>query len=290
MERIRSAQIVFFSGTGGTRRIAEHFRAAFAARAVNVTVTELDAKPHPTADADLLLMLFPVYAANAPQPVGEWIAAAPEGGGKPAAVISVSGGGEVSPNTACRRPTVRGLEKKGYAVVYERMLVMPSNFIMPYGDALSALLMRLAPRRAEAAVDELLAGTVRRAKPSLIDRAATACASMEHVGSRWFGKHLRANGDCSGCGWCAAHCPRGNITLTAVKPVFGSRCVLCLRCVYGCPRKAIVSGRLKRLVLKEGYDLDALEARMRNMPEAEAEEPDVKGAAFKGVRAYIREG
>ncbi|HNW86733.1 MAG TPA: EFR1 family ferrodoxin [Candidatus Limiplasma sp.] len=289
MLTVRSSHIVYFSGTGGTARVARAFQAALDSRGISTALTELNGPPYPAVNADLLVLLYPVYAANAPQPVREWLAVAPAGEGRCAAVLSVSGGGEVSPNTACRVYPARRLAQKGYRVLWDSMLVMPSNFMIPYSDALCALLLREAPRRAEQIVGNLLAGNVRRSHPLLWDRMLTRLLGIERFGSRMFGKQLRAGDRCNGCGWCARHCPRGNITLKADRPVFGDRCVLCTRCLYGCPTNAITPGFGKFALLRDGFNLDAIEARTAQTDDFPSVEALTHGIAMNGVRKYLNE-
>lgn len=286
MGSVETVHLVYFSGTGGTARVARGLEQAFSRRGRQVRVTELDAQAYPRVDADLLVLAYPVYACNAPSPVDEWIARAPDGRGRAAAVVSVSGGGEVMPNTACRLDVIRKLERKGYRVDHEAMFVMPANFLLPYGDALSAMLLRAAPEKAEAFVRAVLSGERSRTKPRLPDRLMTRLCAAEKRGSKFFGKKLKANADCTGCGWCAGRCPRGNIVMGDGKPVFGDRCVICLRCVYGCPKRAIIPGRGGRFVLKE-FDLGALEERTKDMTEFPPVSQAAKGRLFKGVRAYL---
>ena len=288
MDTIRRVHIVYFSGTGGTARYAGHFADAFAARGRDVTLTALENNaPYAAVPADLLVLLYPVYAANAPAPIDEWIAQAPLGNGMPAAVLSVSGGGEVSPNTACRCATNRALTRKGYRVTYENMLVMPSNFITPCPPALIAQLLAVAPNVANRIAEELLSGANRRTKPLRGDRPLSRLLRVEKIGSRFFGRNLKATDACVGCGWCAENCPRGNITLSAGKPVFGNRCVICLRCVYGCPSKAIRAGLLGSAVLKDGFDLGAAAVN----GQSQAMEPPLaelaKSAAWGGVARFL---
>lgn len=289
MESVKTVSIVFFSGTGGTARVAAGLAEAFAARGAQASLTELYGTPAPVPEADLLVVAFPVYAANAPQPVGEWIAAAPDGTGRRAAVVSVSGGGEVSPNTACRAATVRALTARGYQVVYEAMAVMPANFATAYSDALCAALLRRVPVFASRFAQALLAGETRRLRPVLIDRALSRLLLVEHAGSARFGRSLRASRACNGCGRCARRCPRGNIEMQGGKPVFGGRCVLCLRCVYGCPKRAIQPGIGRAFILKEGFDLDALEARTATLTAFPTDEQMTRGYLLHGVRRYLRD-
>jgi hypothetical protein len=103
--------------------------------------------------------------------VYEWIDSLPENKNSPvpAAVISVSGGGEITPNTACRVSSIRKLEKKNCTVVYEKMVVMPSNWVIKTNDELAFRLLEILPSKVEHIADDLLAGMVRRTRPKFID-------------------------------------------------------------------------------------------------------------------------
>ena len=55
--------------------------------------------------------------------------------------------GHVSPNTACRVFCKRLLKRKGYHLVYEKMLVMPSNFATQANQQLNHNLIRILPQK-----------------------------------------------------------------------------------------------------------------------------------------------
>ena len=127
-------RIVYFSGTGSTARVPSQFEKAFIHYGVEVQTVALDrqiTEDHILSASeqavDLLILIFAVHAFDAPEPVYDWISKIPDGNGQEVAMISVSGGGEVWPNTACRAGCINLFEQKGYNVFYERMLVMPSN-------------------------------------------------------------------------------------------------------------------------------------------------------------------
>lgn len=289
MERMETVHLVYFSGTGGTAKVAAALEQAFLGHGLTVTKTEMDYRPHPPVEADLTVLAYPVYACNAPLPVDEWIDRAPSVSGAAAAVVSVSGGGEMTPNTACRVDVIRRLERKGYRVVGEDMFVMPANVLISYSDELSAMLIRAAKIRAERFADGILSGAGKRTKPHLPDRLFAKMFTVEKRKSGQFGKKLKACDGCTGCAWCASNCPRRNIEMKDGKPSFGDRCVICLRCVYGCPVKAILPGVGKSFVLKQGLDLDALEERTKHMTEFPPVSKVAKGLVYKGVRRYLEE-
>ena len=166
---------------------------------------------------------------------------------------------------------------------------MPANVFVSYDDALSAILLKAAPVRAERFVNGILAGAGKRLRPHYIDRLFAKIFSIEKKKSGLFGKKLKAGDDCTGCAWCASNCPRGNIEMKDGKPSFGARCVICLRCVYDCPAKAIRADVPKFFLLKEGLDLDALEERTKHMTDFPPVSEAAKGFLYKGVRRYLKE-
>lgn len=48
---------------------------------------------------------------------------------------------------------------------------------------------------------------------------------------------------CISCGLCAKVCPNHNIRGKNGRPIFGSRCDLCLACIHACPAQAINYGK-----------------------------------------------
>ena len=142
---------------------------------------------------DLLVLLFAVHAANAPEPVYRWLDQMAPVRGIPAAVIAVSGGGEIFPNKACRLSSIKRLNKKGYDAAYEDMVVMPSNMFVATPDSLAVKLLQVLPDKAQKMADDLLAGVRRRTKPGLLNRFMSVVCEIEKNGCHFFGKGLKEN-------------------------------------------------------------------------------------------------
>lgn len=285
----KSANLIYSTGTGGTARVADAFERSFNKRSVAVQKTELKGEADPAVFGDILVLLFPVYAFNAPKPIAEWLKKIEPVEGRLAVVVSVSGGGEISPNTACRAATLRQLEKKGYKVFYEKMVVMPSNFLIGFDESLSAMVLHATPVIVDKVVAELMVGKWHRTAPFGVDRLASKLGYFESIGARIFGRQLKVNDKCVDCGWCEKMCPRDNIKIADGRHSFGNDCVLCLRCVYGCPQRAIEPGLGKFLILPEGFNLSKVENRMDHLTVYPRISQATRHSSLRGVRDYLIE-
>jgi ferredoxin len=168
------------------------------------------------------------------------------------------------------------------------MLVMPSNVLVQTKEQLAVRLLRILPQKVEHSVEEILSGVRRRKKPPLTKGFLNAFSRLEKKESRKFSKNFRAHDSCTGCGWCAKNCPRKNIEIQNGRPVFGERCVICLRCFYGCPLKSIYLKKNGWMTVKDGFSLDNLEKRMDNISLLPLEEVKA-GIGFMGVTKYLKD-
>lgn len=237
-------------------------------------------------EMDLNILIYPVYAFDAPKPVYDWIGSVTgQETGSKIAVLSVSGGGEMWPNKGCRNDCCKALEDRGFEVVYDRMLVMPANVFLEYSDHVVMRLLKAVPEKTSRIVDDLMTGKTCRTRfrkgPVL-----RWISKTERQNAGKFAQGFEITNDCTSCGWCVRNCPTQNIEIpeTAGKPRFSDRCIICTRCIYGCPGKAIRSK--SAVALKSGFNLEAVEQRMRGV-ELQPVEQCGKGWLLKGVRDYL---
>lgn len=107
-------KIAYYSGTGGTELAAKTLQDALKKMNCVSTLEHIMFGVKPTKGShELLILLFPVHAFNAPHAVYQWLDDLEAIRSVNAAVISVSGAGEVCPNTACRVGSIKRLQKKG---------------------------------------------------------------------------------------------------------------------------------------------------------------------------------
>jgi ferredoxin/flavodoxin len=288
-EKIR---IVYFSGTGGCKRVANIFADKLQNRNVNVNSVELNQMEY-TKEIyeDMLIIIFPVYALNAPKPIYQYLKNLTRVNKLPAVVISVSGGGEITPNTASRLHSIKLLKQKGFQVIYEEMLVMPSNVFFQIPEELSWLLLNILPEKIERILIEVLQGRIHITKPLLADRILSRLGEGEKLVSGIFGKRIKVLDNCNGCKLCEKACPCGNIIINNKKPYFDNQCVVCLRCIYNCPKKALRPGIGKSMLLKQGYDLNKYD-KLENTDTKDIKDRKVilkmtKGFLYSGIKKYL---
>lgn len=295
MDNFKKILIIYFSGTGGTKKIADTFEDLLMERGCFVTKHSLDLSEYKENkdkykeildDIDLVILFYAVYAMDAPIPVYDWLDNIPIVNKKPLAVISVSGGGEVWPNTSCRVQCIKEAEKHGFNVFYENMMVMPSNIAVSGNDHANMWLLKSIPQKAKAMIDDICSEKRRRTGLKISTRILYFLSKLEQRYSKDFAKMLRAKETCSGCGWCEKNCPRQNIEIENKKPIFKEKCIACLRCVYGCPTKSLYINKNKWILIKGGYNLEDIEKRMQGV-ELEPIEKCCKGLAWIGVRKYL---
>lgn len=287
MNTYSNIKIAYYSGTGGTEMAAKSFQDHLETEGHICTTEKItDGRYYSQSDHDLLLLLFPVHAFNAPAAVYKWIDSLDTVNHVSAAVISVSGAGDVCPNTACRISSIKRLTKKGYQVKYERMIVMPSNWVAPAPNPLPYLLIRALPVAVEQISWELLSGVYKKDRPLWIDRIFSMLGKMETSGGHYWGKRIKVREHCTKCGWCAKHCPAGNITMLQGRPTFKEQCHFCLKCIYGCPSKALQPGTCKFVVIKEGYNLKEIIKKSPQNQQIPMKDLKV-GFIWLGVKKYL---
>lgn len=289
---IKNVTLAFFSGTGCTKAVVDCFEKQFGERGIDTTLIDIAFDNESSAKVlnatDLLIVFSPVYAFRLADIVEEWIKKLPDSAATPAAIISVSGGGEVSPNTACRLTSKRLLKRKNYHVIYEKMIVMPSNFAVPTQDHLAMDLIRILPSKVKRIITDLLSGRENLTSPKGQDRVFAALGRLEHVGAKLFGASIHATQDCNLCRLCIRNCPKKNITLQDGRMKFGLQCMFCMRCIYDCPQKALSPRIMKFVVIKDGFSLSKLRELASQPQEQENYEPP-KNELWNGVIEYLRE-
>lgn len=251
--------LIYFSGTGNTDYVARYLAHKIESEPVGIELRSIEWQPAEAVTGfDLLVVGFPVYAADSPEFVQTYLRRLPPGEGRGAFVFCTKG---AYAGSAVQR-NLRRLHGKGYVPLGGGSVLMPGTdgLSMVGKDSWMARKamekdydhLEDADRLAEelsATLRALLAGRPveklgrplpRRTVGGLSDGvwAAAYRASEGYCRAR-----LHADQRCEGCSLCARVCPVDNVELQDSRPHFADRCILCLRCLHACPQEAIQIAR-----------------------------------------------
>lgn len=288
MLKPKKITLAYFSGTGCTKEVCLCFAQQLAKKGLeSKTISLENHEPGNLKPPDLLVIFSPVYAFRLASITEKWVKGLPGSSRTMVVIVPVSGGGDISPNTACTIFSRRMLKKKGYHLIYEKMIVMPSNFGTNAGDEINQQLICILPEKTKEMIEEILNGEHHflTAKPK--DRFLAMLGKGEHLGARLFGASIHPSSQCTHCGKCSQKCPTRNIKMNQGIPKFGFRCILCLRCIYSCPVHVLKPGILTSAVLKEGFHLQKYKKQESVDMSQEQTEFHLKGA-WKGIHDYLQ--
>ena len=253
---MKNIRIDYYTGTGGTELVAKLLAKQLKDNNLNVEMNRIyrdNIKDVVNLETDYYILIFAVHSFNAPKPIYEWVEHL-AGNRCKTAIISVSGGGNVLSNTACRCKTVKLLKKRNFNVMYEEMVRLPNNWLKaPKMKTCTQILSKL-PNKIEKIAQTIISEKRKKKIIYWSDYLISALGEVEKKGTKYFGSRIKVLDTCTGCGLCAKNCCSSNISMES-KPKFGNRCDMCLGCVYLCPQKALQPQWGAAQVDKKGYDL-----------------------------------
>ena len=259
---MKNIRIDYYTGTGGSELIARLLADKLKINNCNVEINRIfraNINGVMELDTDYYILIFPVHSFCAPKPVYEWVEHL-SGNCCTTAVISVSGGGNVLSNTACRCKTVKLLKKSNCNVIYEDMVRMPNNWMKAPEPKKCTRILSLLPNKIDEIAQTVVSQKTAKKIIYWIDYLISALGEAEKKYTQKFGNGIKVLDTCTGCGICAKNCCSSNIQKEKM-PKFGDQCDMCLGCVYNCPQKALQPTYGAFQVDKNGYDLRMMRQR-----------------------------
>lgn len=251
--------LVVWSGTGNTRRVAERFAESARSRGAEARVSAPgSADAPPTATRRLLGLLAPTHGFTAPWPIIKAALTIPHVRGVDAFVLVTRGGTRVAgrrlagfEGTAAYLPAaflaLRGARIRGVGAVD-----MPLNWtvIVPAAapDAVAAI-VKAGDVQTDRFADRVLEGrTSFRGLPQLAIGILVLPLSLGYmlIARLPLAKMFFADERCTSCGICERDCPQDAVHLRgkARRPYWSYHCQNCMRCMSNCPTDAIQGGQV----------------------------------------------
>ncbi|MDO5016430.1 MAG: EFR1 family ferrodoxin [Eubacteriales bacterium] len=234
--------ILFFSGTGNSKYVAQRLAAGLEEQLVdlndriknhNSEAIEVDGK---------LVVVTPTYAWRIPHVVSDFLRKTELKGVSQVWYVMTCG----DSNGNAERYNRKLSSDKGFIHMGTAKVIMPENYLALFAvpDVKEA---KAIIARAEPEIDHLI---------QII--AAGRLFSLPHTGfmdgfysnivNPLFypvvvkAKAFYAKPNCIGCGKCVSVCPLNNVSLVDKRPVWGKNCTHCMACICHCPVEAIEYG------------------------------------------------
>ena len=151
---MKNIRIDYYTGTGGSELVARLLAKKLKNENLHVEVNRIyrdNISKVENIETDYYILIFPVHSFNAPKLIYEWVDHL-TGNCCKTAIISVSGGGNVLTNSACRCKTVKLLKKSGFDVFYEEMVRMPNSWMKAPDKKKCTQMLSLLPNK----IDEIM--------------------------------------------------------------------------------------------------------------------------------------
>ena len=234
--------IVYFSGTGNSRYVAEVLREVTGDEIADAG--KLIRRNEYTALSSQKPWIFvcPVYGWRMPRIFSDWIEKTKFDGSKDACFFLTCGSDMGNAGRYLRRLC----EKKGLAFCGVQEVVMPENYIAMFkapGKRLAAKIRKAAVPEVKKAAEKLLAGeNLPEKKVCFTDRVKTAVVNPAFYALCVKSKPFYVKDTCIGCGKCADNCPVSGIVMQNGKPKWTGVCTHCMACICGCSVNAVEYG------------------------------------------------
>lgn len=245
--------IIYFSGTGNTRKVAEKYVDCFAELGHTAEVVSVDGLPRNKTLTDEFLTLlnnadivgfgYPVHAFNAPSVMLKLAKFLPKQPKAKRAFIFNTSGEPLKLNNISSLKLRSMLRRRKFAVFSEYHYCMPYNIIFRHTDEMAYKMWNTAELLIPLDVQQIVDGTPHVLKRVFFGSFIAWVMRCEHWGVRLNGTRYKVGENCVHCQKCINICPTHNITVKKNGQLkFGGNCLMCMRCAQLCPKNAIKTG------------------------------------------------
>jgi len=246
--------IIYFSPTGNVLHLAILLAKHLGIHKDKILPLEF-IEPDQLTNNKHLILLYPIHGFNAPRIVKRFIKCLPP---KLYNDVSMIGVGCTTNwvNNAVSSDLRKLFGEKEYPIILDEILAMPLTFIMAFPDEVARKLIAESEKRIKDISISLIDGNKTIVEVKYKSRLLNFIGKVEQFASRLFGLELHARKNCNSCGICWNNCPENNIKCNINgMPKFGFSCLMCMRCIYNCPQKAITPRFSKFIPIKKGYSI-----------------------------------
>ena len=257
--------IFYFSGTGNSKWAAESLAGLLHEKTADISVLNFESAGNKEyknyieeiaqgiKNDEYLGFVFPVYAWGSPEIITDFAKKLKKysGNGKNLGNAADNPEGKTFTFAVATCGEEAGYTLKNFSKIIplksSYSLVMPNNYVVDSdledeGTVLSVL------RNAKEEVKRMAEEIIAKKEVCRVNEGSGAGlkSGLVNFGFNKFARSTKSfyvTDACTGCGLCAKNCPAHTITMENNRPVWGSQCYQCLKCINRCPAAAIQYGK-----------------------------------------------
>lgn len=217
-------KILYFTSTGNNLYIAKKLGGEL------LSIPQLIKNNRFDIEDEVIGIIFPVFYANAPKIVREFIEKARFKTDYLFLIASYGSDGDQNAFKILKK----AFNKKGMKVNYTNSVLMVDNYL-PMFDMKEEKEIK-DDSDIDSQIEIIKKDIESRKEFHLNKKSFTDVPFIEKVLESTMTKrfHIIVGDGCSDCKVCSRICPKGNIDLSGEKPVIGDDCLFCLGCVHHC--------------------------------------------------------
>ena len=215
--------IIYFSGTGNTKKVAEKYASSFRELGHEVEMASVDGLPRDRAltdeffavlgEADLVGFGYPVHAFNAPSVMLKLAKIIHKQPTPKRAFIFNTSGEPLKLNNISSLKLTHMLKRRRFDVFSEYHYCMPYNIIFRHTDEMAYKMWTTAEQLIPLDVKQLVEGAPHKLKRVAFGGFVAWVMRCEHWGVRLNGRRYKVLNQCVHCQKCVNTCPTHNITV-----------------------------------------------------------------------------
>ena len=234
------AALIYFSGTGNTKRTMDFARSniPFECDVFNVLTDEVvDMNNY-----DYLIAFYPIYGFNAPKPIIDYVKKIQKTNEKKLCLVMKNSGEHLFWNNGSSLYMQSLLKRRNIDLVSEYHYLMPYSFIFKHTDYMAYRMITTTEELIKLDMQDFLEGKYVKIRRFFMDRPFAFILRIQWWGGRFNGRFYKIDNDkCIKCLKCIKDCPAHNIKYEDGKFKFGKKCLMCQRCSMYCPKDAFKS-------------------------------------------------
>ncbi len=231
-------QIMCFSPTGNTLYLAKHLKDK-----LNCEIISVNDK----VETEHLILMSSIHAFKIPSFLKDKVKNI-----KKLSIIAV-GCNTTTINKAAATHVLKRAKKEQVEVMTYQVLAMPLTIVKKFDIEYGKQIIKESIEKIDTLGNAILKDEKNIITVPFKSKLIAPIHYIEIFFVRLFGLELYANKNCTKCNLCIKNCPKQNIKMKK-KPKFGLKCMMCMKCIYQCPTKAI-HPRLSKFIEIKDYSL-----------------------------------